>query len=141
MQFQFAKLHVSADTKQARGSFYQRVVRGEAYISALHQFDDFVFLAVILQFHVLCVEVKGGIRVVVQVHVHLVAHLAVHVQVDFLVEVKTGGLAVTDRQRGVVDVLHRGTQFQFGCSLRLNAHAARAEDLLGRTQVEVHVGK
>ena len=141
LQFQFAELQVGADTKQLRGTSHQRRIAGKRNISRLHQLDDFVFLAVVFQFQVLRVEVTGGIGVIVQIHVHLVAHLAVHAQVDFLVEVHVGGLAVADGQRRVVDVLHGGPELQFGGSLRLHAHTARAENLLCRSQVEMHVGE
>ena len=85
------------------------------------------------------VEVEGGIGVVVQVHVHLVAHLTIQTQVDLLVEVETGGLAVTDGQRGILDILQRGTHLQLCRSLCLDTHTTRTEDLLRRPQVEVHV--
>ena len=141
LQLQPAELHVRADTEQAGGALYQRVVRREGHVTGLHELDDLVLLAVVFQLQVLRVEVEGGISVVVQVHVHLVAHLAVHVQVDFLVKVEGGRLAVTDRQRGVVDALDVGTQLQLGRSLGPYAHTARTEDLLCRAQVEMHVGK
>ena len=79
------------------------------------------------------VEVEGGIGVVVQVHVHLVAHSSIHVHIDFLIEIHAGGLAVAHGQRRVVDVLHRGTELQLGRSLGLDTHAALTENLLGRT--------
>ena len=87
------------------------------------------------------IEVKGGVGVVVQIHIHLVAYLTVHAQVNLLVEVEAGGLTVTDGQRGVIDVLHRGTQLQLCRSLGFDTHTARAEDFFRRSQVEVHVGK
>ena len=141
LQLQFAKLHVRTDTKQAAGTLHQRVVRGEGDVTGLDQLDDLVFLAFIAQLDVLCVEVEGGVGIVVQRHVHLVAHLTRHVQVDLLVEVDGFGITVGLRQRWVVDALQRTTQLQFGGSLRLDAHTTRTEYLLGRSQVEVHIGK
>ena len=61
-------------------------------IRELLEFDDFILLAVVFQFQGLLVEVYRGIRVVVQLQVDLVAHATLHVQVDFLVEVKSEGL-------------------------------------------------
>ena len=141
LQLQFAELHIRPDTKEARCALHQGVVRGERHVTRLNQFNDLVFLAFVFQFQVLGVEVERGVGVVVQVHVQLVAHLAVHAQVDLLVEVEGGGLTVTDGQRGVVDTLQVRADLQFGRSLCLDAHTAGAKDLLGRSQVEVHVGK
>ena len=53
---------------------HERRVGGERHVAALDELDDLVLLAVILQLHVLRVEVEGGVGVVVEVHVHLVAH-------------------------------------------------------------------
>ena len=94
-----------------------------------------------MQLQVLGIKIERSIGVVVQVHVHLVTHLTIDVQVDFLVEVNALGLTVALRQRRVVDILQRGTQLQFCCSLRLDTHATRTENLLGRSEVEVHIGK
>ena len=141
LQFQFAELHVGTYTEQTGGALYQRVVAGEGDVTSLDELDDFVLLAVIVQLQVLRVKVEGGVGVVVQRHVYLVAYLTRYVQIDFLVEVDGGRLAVTLWQRGVVDVLQCGTQLQFGRSLRFDANTARTEYLLCRTQVEVHIGK
>ena len=141
LQLQLSELQVGAYTEQARCSPHQRRVGGERHVAAFHQLDDLVFLAVVFQFHVLGVVVERGIGVVVQVHVHLVAHLSVDAQVNLLVEVHRRGLAVADRQRRIVHILHRGTQLQLSRSLRLHAHTARTEYFLGRPQVEVHIGE
>ena len=141
LELELAKLHVGAQSEERAGSGDERRVGGERHVATLHELDDLVFLALVLELHALGIEVEGGVGVVVEVHVHLVAHLAVHVEVDLLVEVHRGGLAVADGQRGVVDVLERGAELELGGSLRLDAHAARTEDLLGRSQVEVHVGE
>ena len=141
LEFQLAKLHVGAEAEEGTGAGDERGVAGERDVAAFDELDDFVFLAFVFQLHALGVEVESGVGVVVDVHVHLVAYLAVDAEVDFLVEVKGGGLAVADGQRGVVDVLERGAKLQFRRSLGLDAHAARAEDFLGRAEVEMHVGE
>ena len=141
LKLQTTELKVGTYAEQARSTCHQRVVGGEGHIASFHQLDDFVFLALILQFEVLRIEVERGIGVVVQVHVDLVAHLTIHAQVDLHVEVESRGLAVSGRQTGVIHTLERSAHFQFGCSLCLYAHTTRAEYLLGRSQVEVHVGE
>ena len=141
LQFQSAELHIGAQTEERRCAADERRVAGERHIAGLHEFYDFVFLAVVFEFDVLGVVVESGIGVVVEVHLHLVAHRAVHVQVDFLVEIDLCGLAVVHGERGVVDVFHRGTEFQLGRSLCTDAHTARTEDFFSRTKVEVQVGK
>ena len=141
LQFQFSELHIRPDAEQRRGALDKRIVRGECHIASLHQFDDFIFLAVVLQLQVLGVEVEGGIGIVVQVHVDLVAHLTIDAQVDFFIEVESRRLAVADRQRRIVDALQRGTDFQFGRALCLHPHTARSEDFLGRSKVELHISE
>ena len=139
LQLQLTKLHVRTNTKQTAGAFHQRVVRGEGDVTRLHQFDNLIFLALIAQLDILGVEVESGVGVVVQVHVHLVTYLTIDVQVDFLVEVDGLGPSVSLWQRGVIDVLEVGSQLQLRRTLRLDAHTAGAEYLLGRSQVEVHI--
>ena len=130
LQLQLAELHVGTDAEKAAGTLHQRVVRGEGDVAGLDELDNLVLLAVVLQLQVLCVEVEGGVGVVVEVEVHLVADLGIGTEVDFLVEVEARGLTVTDRQRGVVDVLQRSTHLQLGRSLCLHTHTARAKDFL-----------
>mgnify|MGYP000425330046 CR=1 FL=1 len=98
-----------------------------------------IFLAVVLQFHVLCIEIEGGIGVVIQVHVHLIAHLSVDVEIDFLIKIHHRRLSVADRQRRIVDALLVDTELKFGRTLSLHSDATRTEDFLGRSQVEVHI--
>ena len=141
LQLQLAELPVGAQAEERCSAVDKRVVRGERDVAGLDELDDLVLLALIFQLEVLCVEVEGGVGVVVEVHVHLVAHLTVDREVDLLVEVEGRRLAVADGQRGVVDVLQRGTHLQLGRALCLHADAARAEDFLGRAEVEVHVGE
>ena len=141
LQLQLAELQVGAESEEARRTLDKTGVGGERNVSAFHELHNLVFLSVVFQLQVLRVEVHRGLGVVVQVQVHLVAHSTVHAQVDLLVEVHRGRLAVANGQRGVLDVLHRGSELQLGGSLRLDAHATRTEYLLGRTEFEVHVGE
>ena len=133
LKLQLSKLHVRTQTKQAAGTLHQRVVRWERHITRLHQLDNLVLLTLVAQFDVLRVEVEGGVGVVVQVHVHLIAHLTVHVQVNLLVKVYGLGTTVAFRQRGVVYNLQVTTQLQLCRSLCLDAHTTRTEYLLGRS--------
>ena len=96
LQLELAKLPVAADAEECRSTVYERRVAGEGDVARLYELDDLVFLAVVLQLHVLRVEVEGGVGVVVEVHVHLVAHLAVDTEVDLLVEVHLRRLTVAD---------------------------------------------
>ena len=141
LQLQFAKLQVGAHTKERTGTLDERGVGGKGHIARLYQLNDFVFLSLIAQFDVLGVKVKGGIGVVVQVQVHLVAHLAIEVQVYLFVKVKRLGLPVSDGQRGVVDAFQVGTHLEFCRSLCLDAHAAGTKYLLGWSKVELHVAE
>ena len=77
LQFQLAELEVCAQTEQTAHTRNQTHVAGEGYISCLDELDDFVLLAIVLQLHVLRVEVEGGFCVVIQIQVYLVAHLTI----------------------------------------------------------------
>ena len=139
LQLEFAKLHIGSYTEKTAGALDERGVAGKGYIARLNQLDNLIFLAIILQLHVLGIVVEGGIGVVIQVHVHLIAHLSVDVEIDFLIKIHHRCLTVADRQRRIVDVLLVDTELEFGRTLRLHSDAARTEDFLGRSQVEVHI--
>ena len=141
LQFQSAELQVGTQSEQRRGSLHQRRVGGERHVASLNELNNLVFLALILQLHVLGVEVERSVGVVVEVHVHLVAHTSVDVDIYLLIKVHGRGLAVADGKRRIVDVLHRGSELQLGCTLCTYAHTAGTEYLLSRTQVEVHVAE
>ena len=141
LQLEFTKLHIGSQTEEAAGTLDKRRVAREGNITRLNQFDDFILLAIILQLHVLRIIVEGGIGVVIQVEIHLVANLTVQIQINLLIEVHHRGLSVADRQRRVVDILLVDTKLQFGRTLRLHPDAARTEDFLSRSQVEVHIGE
>lgn len=68
-------------------------------------------------------------------------NLNVNGKVYLLVEVHRRCLAVADRERRVVDFFHRGSELQLCRSLCLDAHAAGTEDLLCRSETEMHVGE
>ena len=94
LQLQLAKLHIGTDTKQAAGTFDERVIGGECDVTGLNEFDNLVLLTLVAQLQVLGIPVDGGIGVVVQRHVHLVANLTCHIDIDLFVEVDGLGLAV-----------------------------------------------
>ena len=139
LQFEFAKLHIGSYTKQTAGTLDERRVGREGDVARLNEFDDFIFLAVVLQFHVLCIKIEGSIGVVIQIHIHLIAHLSVDVEIDFLIKIHHRRLTVADRQRRIVDALLVDTELKFGRTLRLHSDTARTEDFLCRSQVEVHI--
>ena len=139
LKFQLAELQIRTDTEKARCTAHQGRIARESHVTALHEFHDFVFLALVFQFHILGIIVERGIGVVVQVHIHLVTHLSVDREVDFLIKIHRRGLAVADGQRRIIDVLHRGSEFQFSRSLRFHADTAGTENLLRRAQFEMHI--
>ena len=119
----------------------QGVIRREGHITCLNKFNNLVLLTFIFQIEVFLIEIKGSIGVVVDFHVDLVAHLTCNIQVHLLVKIEGRRLTVADRKRGVLDILQRGTQLQFGRSLCFYANATWTEDFLGRTEVEMHITK
>ena len=141
LHLQSTKLNVGAQTEQTADTGHQAVVGGHADVTGLHQFDDFVLLAVVLQFQALRVEIHRGIGVVVQLQVYLVAYATGQAQVYLFVEVEARHFAAIGGQRGVVHLLGIHAQLQFHRTLGLNLHTAGAEYLFGRSQVELHVGE
>ena len=139
LQLELAKLHVGSYTEKTAGALDERGVAGKGYIARLNQLDNLIFLAIILQLHVLGIVVEGGIGVVIQVEVHLIAYLSIHVEIDLLIKVHHRGLAVADRQRRVVDILLVDAKLQFGSTLGLDTDSTGSEDFLGRSQIEVHI--
>ena len=113
----------------------------EGDVAALYELDDFVLLAVVFQLHVLGVEIEGGIGVVVEVHIDLVTDLSRHVEVDLLVEVESSLLSASHRQRGVVNIGIGAAELQLRGALGAQTDAAGSEDLLRRSQVEMHIGE
>ena len=87
LQLEFAELHVGTQTEQTAGALDERGIGGERDVARLDELDNLILLAVVLQLHVLRIVVEGGVGVVVEVHVHLVAYLTVHAEVNLLVEV------------------------------------------------------
>ena len=96
LELQLTELQVGAHAKQAAGALNQRVVRRESDVTGLNQFDNLVLLALVAQLQVLRVEVEGSVGVVIQRHIHLITNLTRHVDIDFLIEIDTLRLTVTD---------------------------------------------
>ena len=139
LDLQFAELYVCAKAEEAAHTWNEADVAGEGDVAGFDEFDDFVFLAVVFEFEVLGVVVEGGLCVVVEVHVDFVAHLAVEAEIDFLVEVKSNRFAARSCEGRVVHLLRVDAHLEFCAALRLDLDAARAEDFLSRSEVEVHV--
>ena len=141
LQFQFAELHVGAQTEQTAHARHKPHVGRHGDVAGFHQFDYLILLAVVFQFQVLLVVVEGGVRVVVQAHVHLVAHLGIYGHVYLHVEVQTEGAASAGSKGGVVRRLHVAAYLQFCRTLCLDLHTTGTEYLFCRTQREAHVGE
>ena len=139
LQFQFAKLHICTHTEERRCSFYERWIRWEGNISCLNKFYNLVFLALITQFYVFGIPVKGSVGIVVKVHVHLISNLTIDIQIYFLVKVKSLSLSVSYWQWGVVYILHRHAHLQLCRTLCLYAHSSWSEYFLCWSKVEVHI--
>ena len=93
-KLEFTKLHVGAHTKEWRRTTHQRWVGRHAHITRFNEFDNFIFFTLVAQLQALCVKVEGRFRVIVKVHVYLVAHFTIEAQVNFFIKVKAKNLAV-----------------------------------------------
>ena len=100
-----------------------------------------VFLALKLKFQVFSIIVERSIGVVVQIEIHLGTHLSIHAKVNLLVKLKSRGLTVTFRKRRIVSELVVVTKLQFGTTLSLDTHTSRTKNLLGGTNIKLHVRK
>ena len=140
-EFQASELHVGANAEQTLSAADQTRIGGQRYVARLDQFHDFVLFSLVTQFELLRVEVKRGVGVVVEIHVHLVAHFSVEREVHFLVKIKAEDAAVAFGQRGVVGEAVGRPDFELGRSLCAHAHAARAEDFFCRSERKLHVAK
>ena len=89
----------------------------------------------------MCIEIKRRIGVIIQVHIHLVAHLSIHIEVDFLIEIHCSCATTIERKCRIFQVLMCEPHAQFGRSLRANPHTARTKNLLGRSKIKVHVAE
>ena len=139
LQFQLTKLHIGSYTKEATGTLDERRVARERHITSLNELDNLIFLTIILQLHILRIIIQRGIRIIVQVHIHLIAHLTIDIEIYLLIEVHHRGFSVADRQRWIIDALLVHTQFQFGRTLCPDTDTTRSENLLSRSQVEMHI--
>ena len=92
----------------------ERGVGGHRDVAGFHQLHDFVLLAIVFQLHLLTIYFHGGFRVVVDLHVHLVAHFTCDRKVNLLVEVKAESLSAVGCERWVVDFLEVTTHLQVG---------------------------
>ena len=141
LEFQLTKLQIGTHPKKGGGAADEGGVGGEADVTRFNEFDNFVLLTFVAQLQILGVKGECRIGVVVEVHVHLVAHLTVEVKVDFLVEVKSKHLAILFRKRGIINVAHIGANLQFGRTICGNAYATRTKYFLQGTEIKLHVGE
>ena len=141
LQSQTSKLQVCPDTKQHTRTPDEARIGGEGDITCLDQLHDVIFLTFITQFQVLGIDIEGGFRVVVDVEIHAVTHLRIHAHIDLLIEIKSPRHTVTVRQRGVVNELVVVAELHLRTTLCPDLHTARTENLLGRSQIKVHVGE
>ena len=94
LQRQLAELEIGPYTKERRCSLYEARVCGKCYVTGLQQFYHLVFFSLVFEVYFLGIVAECGFGVVVEVHIHFVAHASLYVQVYLLVEVEGVGLAV-----------------------------------------------
>ena len=101
--------------------------------------DDIVFLAFVVEFDILLVEGERGLGVVAHVEVHLLAYFALDARLDLLVEIEDVIVPRTLCQGRVLDVLVLESEEQLRRTLHLQLHTAGTEELICRTDIELHV--
>ena len=136
---ELAELHGGLDTEQGRAASYERRPGGHAHVTGLDVLDNFVLLALVLQFEVLGVEVESGIGIVVHVERHLVAHLGRDRSLYLFVKVEIGFLTGAHRQGRVVELVVFQPHVQLDGALGSELHATGTKDLFERPEREVHI--
>ena len=87
---EFTELQLGLHTEQGSATMNQGRSGSHAHITGLDVLDDFVFLALVGQFQVLAVEIKGSSRIIGHVKAHLVAHRSRDIGLNLLLKVKVG---------------------------------------------------
>ena len=82
------------DTEKLLRTSNQGAVQRETHITGFKQLYDFVFLAFVFQVE-LVLEIEGGLGVLVDVEIDLIADFRHHVQLNLLVEIKVCGVLQT----------------------------------------------
>ena len=140
LHLEFAELEVGLDTKQRLRSGDEARVEVHADVARLEALDDVVLAAFVGQFEVGAVEVERRLGVVVQVEIDLIAHFTIDAYLNLVVENQMAVVAGALGQGGVVDELLLPAEAYLSRSLHLELHTAGAEDLVRRTDIELHVG-
>ena len=136
---ELAELHGGLDTEQGRAASYERRPGGHAHVTGLDVLDNFVLLALVLQFEVLGVEVESGIGIVVHVERHLVAHLGRDRGLYLFVKVEIGFLTGAHRQGRVVELVVFQPHVQLDGALGSELHTTGTKDLFEGPEREVHI--
>ena len=113
LQGKLAKLYLRVQAKQTAHAWYQTHIGWHGYVASLHQLDYLVLLTIIFQLQILSIIIKRCIRVVLQIEIHLVAHLGRNAQVYLHIKVQAKGFSATGGQSGIVRRLHIATNLQF----------------------------
>ena len=129
------------DTEQCLGTMYQGVVRWERYITSLQFLDNFILLTFIHQCQFLRIVYIRSICTIAEREIHLITNARCHIQLHFLIEIKVCCLPVSFRDGWVVRKFIVDTCLQACTTVRTDSHTTRAEYLLSRAEVEMHIGK
>ena len=139
LHFQFPELQIGLHAEQRLTASNKARVQVHRYVARLNTLDNVILFALVRQFQVLLVERERCLRVVRQVEIQLIAHLAVHAHLYLLVEIEDVVITSTLRKARIFNVLVLKSEEQFRRPLHLQLHTARSEYLVCWTDVELHV--
>ncbi len=137
---QFAELQIGLDTEKCLTARNKGRVQIHRHIPRLNGLDDVILLPLVGEFEVLLIERETGFGIVIEVEIQFIAHLAIDIDLYLLIEIEDVVVAGTDGKTRVAYILVLEAEEQLGRTLHLELHAAGAKDLVGRTDIEFHIG-
>ena len=137
---QLAKLQIRLYTKQRRTSLYQTAIQVHRHITRLYRLNNIILFSLEIQFQVLLIKTKRRLRIIVHIEVQLIAHLAIHTQLNLLIKIEYVIIARTLCQRRIIHILMLKTKQQFRRTLQLQLYATRTKHLIRRTDIKLHIG-
>ena len=90
---QFAELKFRFQSEKCAASFNKCGIEGETDVTYIYRFYYLVFIAVVVEFQQLLVEIKGGFGVVVHRKAYFLTYFGVYIELYLFVEIRNGGFS------------------------------------------------
>jgi len=120
-------------------ALYEGRTQGQVHISDLDFFQNFVFKARVLQFH-LVFEIEYSLGILTGGKLQLFAYGAHHRHLDVHVEIEIAYPPLLHGQVRVIDVVHIACKAQFGRALWTNIHKTAPENFVEHLGSHINFG-